>query len=76
MDWPIRTLGWKGALVKTGYSSYDKAAAGFTERRPKSKETYVAELQHPGPVTARKSVSMQEETFPLFKSPVQSPLHS
>ena len=36
-------LGRREALVKTGYSSYDKAAAGFTERRPKSKETYVAD---------------------------------
>ena len=53
VDWPIRTLGWKGALVKTGYSSYDKAAAGFTGRRPKSKETHVADLQHPRRITAR-----------------------
>ena len=36
-------LGGREALAKTGYSSYDKAAAGFTERRPKSKETCVTD---------------------------------
>ena len=46
-------LGGRGALVKTGYSSCDKAAAVFTERRAKSKETHVADLQHPGRITAR-----------------------
>ena len=46
-------LDGREALAKTGYSSYDKAAAGFTGRRPKSKETYVADLQHPRRITAR-----------------------